>query len=645
MGTSLKTVCFPLPPLASITDATVTNFTQISVQLPEGSKTFKKVWVEAMALDIVTATGGTVGEWRLGLRLGAAGYTTVTQLNDIVHNAENMAPHIAADFTSHFTSNWAAQQSSEVCTCDLQIYIDQTTGTTLGCRSGSAMLWVTYEYDDTSSAMVESIYVPFTSLAGATGTSKPAAQDTIPNLDTMLGYGSISYKHCMVILEGNEAVAGNTTDFALTCQIDTYTAQVGATHESGLASDRYIREHYDMMSGGSPLFTTNATHSIYLWTSTGAVGRMNHAALGMWVVFTFDATSNNNGCRHVRVPFSIDSPSGYTTSSDYQKSLTTELWIEEPTTIAIQKSACHLEYSESAALSGMQFRCGTQSFVAYTDTAAQVCGGVALQRTCDDNISLARGKNTLTCDIYGTSASQFAYWMGGYWVINYKCGKPSGGWGQANRTVVWPLLMYGTGAAISTVVIAATAPAIPETNYFLSSVGVWEQIMGTSTVQGYWHQNQVERLSAEGGVRWEMVISDPVGNDPVPGLWQIFSGRALAYFKRYPTDPDATRFDIETSRRWRIYVTGRSNATFCQSILMFTYHSISWSVTRAITGSGGGTVNIDIHRDSDDAFLYATSRVGDGNYTFVSYDTAYPVHADAYEDGTHLGRSDSFTAS
>lgn len=642
MATRLKTVAFPLPNLASITNNTLTNFTQITVDLPESGKTFRKVWVDFMCNDIITVTGGTLTTKTLACRVGAASYTTVTNSNTLTNTGENLSLFMSQDFTSHFTTNWSGTSM----TFDCQVQINQSTGTTLGMASGSAILWVTYEYDDTSSTQVMNAWIPMNSAVGALPTSKGTAQDTVPDLDTFLGYGSISYKHIMMIMEGNEANAAGTTAFALTVQLDTTTAQVGNSHTASLASDRYVREHFNLMSGGSPIFTTNATHSFYAWVSTGAVTRMNHAAFTILVTFTFDATSANDGNISLMLPMEMDSPMGGTTSSDYQKA-TRELWIEEPGTITTQNSAFRLFWDQVGAISTLNFRCGTQSFVAYTDTAAVLCGSNVVQKTCHDNITFARGRNLLSFDAYRSDTTDLGWNLSGFWIINYKCSKPTNGWGDANRTVIWNILQQGTAALAATYSIAATAPIIPETNYFINALGVQLTAITGSTPYGY--DILVERLSAEGGVAWEKVYNDSVHTDPEIGL-RITYAQMRTLFKRFPTDADASRMDLETSRRWLIY--SPLNVTHWYTLnIMFTYHTITYTVGGTITNSNGGTVNLYLHKGDNVSgasnkgeLMQSTSRSGNGTYSFTVYDNVEDVFVSAYEDSTHLGRSANGTA-
>lgn len=644
MSTSQKTVCFPLPVLASFTEAVVSNFTQINVTIPESSLTFRSVWVEVMADDIISATGGTITEWRIGGRLGAAAYTTNTNLNDIANSGENMSPFLCADLTSHFTTNWAGQASSGVATFDLQVYIDQSTGTTLNFINGTALLWITYDYDDTSSTQLLTAWIPFDSPTGALGTSKPGSPtDTIPNLDSFLGYGSIAYKGCAVVAEGNAAVNASTASDTLNIQVDSLTAYASGTKTQSLASDRYFRDMADMMSGGSMIFTTNATHSLYVWN--GTTGRNNHLVLYMVVTFTFSASSSNDGNRSLLIPASSPSPAGGTTSSDYQR-FVNELWIAEPTTITIQKSAFRLHFEESAAVSGLNFRAGSQSFRAYTVAAPTTCGGVALQRTIDDNVTLARGLNTLTADVYRTDTTNLVWLLSGVWIINYKCAKPSGGWGKANRTVMHNFQVFSTVNANQSWVISGVAPPIPESNYLASCIGVQMCLMsGSASIALTGLAMLVERTSGEGGVEWWSIISDSYQTDAEVGAHFVY-GYNKNIFKRFPNDVGVgNRLDVETSRRYR-FISGNSVQVWPMLNLMIVYHAITYTVSGTLTaysGDGSG-ITVDLYRSDTNEKMLTTTTAAGGTYSFTWYDNVIEVYTVARQSSGKQGRSDNGVA-
>jgi len=146
MAISLKTVAFAFPRLTSITNNTLTNFTPITVTLPESSKTFRSCYVEFSCNDIITTTGGTLTTKTSALRLGASAYTTILNANTLTHSAESLSLMFTQDFTSHFVSNWTGTSM----TCDFQVQINQSTGTPTGMVDGGAILYITYEYEDTS---------------------------------------------------------------------------------------------------------------------------------------------------------------------------------------------------------------------------------------------------------------------------------------------------------------------------------------------------------------------------------------------------------------------------------------------------------------------------------------------------------------
>lgn len=644
MATAQKTVAYPLPPLATISDAVVTNFTQISVTIPESSLTFRSVWVEVMADDLITATGGTITEWRIGGRLGAAGYTTVTNTNDIAHSGENMSPFLCADLTAHFTTNWAGQASGGVATFDLQVYMDQSTGTTFNYINGSAILYITYDYDDTSSTQLYTCWIPFTSPTTALGTAKPGSpNDTIPNLDSFLGYASIAYKACACVAEGNASVSASTAANTLNIQVDSLTAYASGSRTQSLASDRYFRSIADWMSGGSVIFSTNATHSLYVWD--GTTGRDNHLTLTMIVTFTFDASSSNDGNRCVLLPADFAAPAGGTTSSDYQR-IHNELWIAEGTTITIQKSAFRLHWEQNDVAAGVNFRAGSQSFVAYTNAAPTTCGGLALQRTVDDNITLARGLNTLTADLYRTDTTDLVWLPTGMWILNYKCAKPSGGWGAANRTCFKNIQVFGTGASAANWVIAATNPAIPESDYLLSCVGVQLAIMsGSASIAQTGITVQVERLSGEGGIEWIPMLIGPYQTDAEVGA-HFFYGCGVEIFKRLPADAGlGSRIDLETARRYRV-VSGNGVAFWPMLNLMYTYHAIPYTVAGTVTQytSDGSGITVDIFRvDTLERILSVTTAAG-GGYTATWFDNVGQVYAVARQSTGRQGRSDNGVA-
>ena len=208
MATRLKTVKYAFPTLAALTNNTLTTLTQITVYLPEtGTKTFRSVVAHVTMDDIITATGGTLTTKTLNLRVGAEAYTSDANANTLTNSGENASFWLSADYTSHFTTNWSGASM----TCDFQLQINQSTGTTTGMVNVSVTLDITYEYDDTSTTHVKTVMIPLNAPVGAL-TTTATTYDTAPALDTYLPEASKTYRQVHLVVQGNEHRNAATTD-------------------------------------------------------------------------------------------------------------------------------------------------------------------------------------------------------------------------------------------------------------------------------------------------------------------------------------------------------------------------------------------------------------------------------------------------
>jgi hypothetical protein len=262
----------------------------------------------------------------------------------------------------------------------------------------------------------------------------------------------------------------------------------------------------------------------------------------------------------------------------------------------------------------------------------------------DAAFTFARGRNSVNWDVYRTDTVDFGFNIGGFWIINYTAGKPTEGYGAANHTVFWNLGAYFDGAANVLRVIPAVAPALPETDRFYSAIGTRYWYFTNTTGNAAGVTVQVERLAAEGGIQWENAYSDIGQTDPETGLHQTYS-QVRNLFCRWGNDiySDTSRMSLQTARRWRT-VLANAAASFDYLDLIFTYHSITKTVSGNITGSAGGTVNISLHRESTGEKVLETSRSGNGSYSITWYDDTETIYTEAYESSTKIGRSDNGTA-
>ena len=625
MATSLKTVAFAFPRLAAITNNTLTNFSQITVTLPEGSKVFKSCFVEFSCNDIITATGGSITTKTAGLRLGAAAYTSIANGNTVTHSGENLAFRFTQDYTAHFTTNWTGTSM----TCDFQVQINQSTGATLGMVDGGAILYITYEYDDTSATQVKTVWIPFTSKAGTLPTAKTAF-DTTPVLDTFCAEGGKTYLAHALIFDGNENHTA-ASDFTISFEFDSLGVVTSANHETALVSARYVRQVNDVTS----YITPTAGQTLNIWSSV--TNRMHTMTATMMVTYTFTLASTTRMTVSLQLPMEVDSPLGGTTASDAQRA-SRDLFIPEPGTITTLKSGVKLFWTQNATIGNLFVRAGSQSYLTYTQVAAMVCGGCCLQRTVDDNITLARGKNTLTLDAYRTSTAVLGWSTCTMWYINYQCDVPTEGYGAANKTVMLLQRGMSTTGAVGNLILAAAAISIPETDYFINSIGT-EMWMFSTAYTGA--TARVERLSAEGGPQWEQVVLDAAQADNEMGA-KVMVATSRSLYKRWPNDPEGNRIDLETARRRQYCAIINSAQFWVKLATLLTYHSVQYAVAGSVSGSDGGTVNIDLIRDGEK--VRSTSRTGDGAYSMTWYPDGLEIYTVASDATGNQARSVPETA-
>jgi hypothetical protein len=635
MATRLKTVHYAFPTLASLTNNTLTTLTQITIFLPEtGTKTFRSVVAHVTFDDIITVTGGSLTTKTLNFRLGAAAFTSIANANTITNSGENASFHLTADYTSHFITNWTGTSM----TADFQLQINQSTGTTLGMVNVGVTLEITYEYDDTSTTQVKSVMIPLN--APTTNlTTAATTYDTFPALDTYLPEASKVYRNMYIIVQGNEHRNGATTDHTMTINLGASTVTTG-NYEGALASDRWFRYVWNLTAAG---FTaTNAAQNFQL---SATVARVNHPQCYAVITYEYNESTSTSIMNSVLLPMEMNTPMGGITASDYQRA-TRELFIEEPGTITTNKVAFYPFWTQVLNITGLNMRIGTGAFVGYTDTASVICGTNGAMIRNDSAFTFARGRNSLNFDAYRTDTADFGWNISGFWLVNYTSSKSASGSGAHNHTVFWTLQENGTAAANFTWTTAATAPVIPETNHFITAIGSRFIYLPSTATFPVGFSVSVERLVAEGGIEWESLYQDLLQADPELGTFYAWSqGRTL--YKRWPGDDFTDRIDLETARRYRVNLpqqTATGAVGWISLGLVFTYHTITYTVSGNVTNSAGGTVTLNLNRVDKADKVLTTSRTGNGSYSFTWYDNSEEVFVEARESATLLGRSDNGVA-
>jgi hypothetical protein len=259
----------------------------------------------------------------------------------------------------------------------------------------------------------------------------------------------------------------------------------------------------------------------------------------------------------------------------------------------------------------------------------------------DSAFTLARGSNTLNCDVYRSDTADFGLAISGFLIVNYTSAKPTQGYGAANHTVKWNAGFTFDGATATNRRTSAFAVAIPESEYFINSYGCHLANVTNTTTQFSGLAILMEKTNAAG--EWLTVDSVAGHTDAEKGLHQHFAGIRDEMY-RYPGDPWPGRLDPEGTRRWWVSYSNAGTG-FMYLDLWITYHTITFTVSGSITGSSGGTVNIGVWRMTNEELAGTTSRSGNGSYSFTWYDNTETLFAEARESATLIGRSDNGTAS
>jgi|GEM_PF-2452961 len=368
MATRMKTVQYAFPALASLVNNTLTNLTQITIALPENAKVFRSVVARISCDDIVTATGGTITTKTFALRLGAAAYTTRSSLASTSNTGENISLHWVAGFADHFAANWTGSSM----TCDFQVLVNQTTGTTLGMVNVCVTLEITYEHDDTSATKVKTIYYPLNCPSADMNTA-PSTLTTIPALNTLLPEAGKAFRSIHVVTQG---IAGgtNTTDHTMTLRVGSASVTTG-NYEAGLQSNRFTRYVWDL-TGSYP---STAVSQAWQPTASSTLKRYHQQA---WLVVTYEYTeaTTTNVFNSVWLQQRVDLVGPLDAATIFSFNLGV-LPDKNPVGVA---AALYLEYQQlAAAINTITVRyndptVGEFATINYTDNAPVPCGTNAL---------------------------------------------------------------------------------------------------------------------------------------------------------------------------------------------------------------------------------------------------------------------------
>jgi hypothetical protein len=119
--------------------------------------------------------------------------------------------------------------------------------------------------------------------------------------------------------------------------------------------------------------------------------------------------------------------------------------------------------------------------------------------------------------------------------------------------------------------------------------------------------------------------------------------RGRDVFRRYPTDTDTNRIDIETARDYRLYTTTTSSNGM---LFMVCYHSFTHTVSGNISDNNASlptTVRL-FHNATGEMRGETELSAGVTAFNFTVNDNTDEYYVSAYQDNTLTGRSGVGTA-
>lgn len=633
MATREKTIQFTFDTLTTtVVDATVTNYTQITLYIPETIIAFTSVSVDVGWMDIATSAG-TITETRCGLRLAAVAYSTVTETGNLTSTGENQAGLFSPfDFTSYFTTNWTGTSM----TCDVQVYFDQSSGATLGMNNVTSTIAITYTYNDdtgTNATQIKTVMIPLESLV-TTLTTTPDSEIGTNQIPILTGGSGILVEDTPVIRDyafiigdcDNSAGAG-ATDWTISTNIDGGSSFSFGAIEMALQTNRYFR---GIWRPAAP--DTTLVHAFQMWIDAGTRG--NHLPIVLQITYEFDASSTTSVLNSIQLNLPIDSFLGYTAATE-QSTSELDFFIEEPTTITLRQSGVCVYWTQPSNPTLISVAAGSQVARTYTPRGTAESSIHGLMQRIDSGgaqgagISIARGKNTITVDSFTTGAVR-ASGASMVLYLNYESGLDAGGIGAHNHTVIKNVTQWSNATVVSNTE-SDYSFSIPETNYYINRCAlklhnIAQQISGTEV--------GIQVLAGEFKASGYFNSLGIMSSDPERG-YTFFLLDLTNVFLQFTGDARKDRVDIETARDIKI---GNSNTSAIGSQIIATYHSITSTVSGTLTGFTG-TVTLGMHDTTNHVKLLETSRSGDGVFTFTWFDDVENVYVVALAATTGKGRS------
>ena len=571
-------------------------------------------------------------------RWGSDAWATVgtrwTTTNNFTPAGETTGDVFQADVTSAMNTAWGSGDTSK----QYDFRIGQ-------CHRGEAAngrhwittgeLFITYEYDDTLGTQLNTLVIPLDALTGDLTATLQTVGGTggVPQL-TSSGFikeASPTIRDCYFVLPFNTNEAG-TTDWSLGLALDSESEVQIGPFDAVNQSDYYMECIWRRAD-----ITTTTAHDLKMRVTNVAGATIAHAGALMVVTYEYDHTNSTVLTHTDVIPAQVGMTQTTGTAATERTFKTVEFWVEGANAALLQSGA-QITWMQSADPGTLEFAFGSQTARAYAASPAEVSGPLSVTQRFDSGgaagsgISFARGKNTLTISALATTNPAVAGGVTAMVYVNYYYDKAAS---NRHSTAMFPAYHFPNFAVPSSPTVSGSLLFnINETSYFITAAGAVVSELGTLG------QVSTARMSVkignnlgwvvEGGTNW---FTD--GN--MGPKWHACEG--LDKVKRWPTDP-ATGVVDPVAGACTVSITATMREIFAHCWV--NWHDYAFTTSITISGSSGGTVNVEVRDDATDERLVSGSRTGDGTVSVTWYDNTRDMIATAKESTTKSGQSLTF---
>lgn len=641
--------------------AVARGFNRLQIFVPEtGSRRFTSCFVTYFTADTGSAASPTVMRLQAGATASATATVTMDTTGEgaaitstLTNSGESMSWFLSRDVTTVISGAFGPNSQSA--------YFELTSSVTSTITAqGSAKLTLTYEYDDVASTRIKTVRIPFQSSTGSMTTSylQHGAANQIPALDTFLPEANKVYRDIFFEIQGNDSNAGGAAGVLFVSASSGTELTASNQLYIGLTSARhyyYIAKMTNLLtSAASPwtMKTTNVAGSPFTCLSTI-----------LHVTYEYNATASTSVMNSIMLVGADDSGYSGGPVSPSASRFNRDVIIDEPGPIQLVQSGVTFFYASSAA-TAFHPMVGNQADFTFAIPAPVMCGGNALTVRIDGgspqgaafaSTSFGRGKNTLNIDWYrtGTTVGTLGGNVCALVYLNYTSSISSQAGGDANHAHT-EFQHFMSHAALGPLFsVYNWVPYMTSSlwdRYWLMSYGfvLYSVISTDSTVA----TGQAVTLTAQimppeqGGRGWETLYSSFYETD-VETASVVNVCRATDSFKRNRNDPSSDGLNFTQSREMRVSFPVRS---FVNGYAFYTYHTINYEVSGAISGySGDGSgINVYLYQSGSSTYDKEVKRLttaAGGKFSTIWHNNTIPLYAVAWQDGTHMGRSSYYTAS